>query len=399
MVSDLFNTHDNSWNLGRLYSLFSEDDVVRIRSLRINVNKNDEIMWAHTKNGKYTVKSAYNAYMNDSIIPEDVSFWKRVWSLDCLPKIKFFIWNFFAYVLPVNSLLKFYNPAIDDCCPFCANEAETVMHLFVQCLIASHIWFALSLQHLISGDYNWLDDMYISWFDNNLGSSPYVVNWSSVGAVVLWSIWKLRCDVVFRKIKINLDSTIMDIRRSLHTYIVVPSKTNKVTMMKVNIPFQEVDHIIFVDGSFKKFNMSIGIVVCYNAGSIKGCRADFGLIHSVVAAETMTLILACSWVRELNLSNVLFVSDCLQLVQLVNEGKSDIDWRSLQFLEDYRSSFFSCVNSRLVYVKRDRNKITDGLARRARNFSLKNIWNPSPHFLQTSIGEVPLTEICNNLFT
>ncbi|XP_026410523.1 uncharacterized protein LOC113305730 [Papaver somniferum] len=282
-VSELIDRQVNGWNIGLLSSLFSHEDVKKIRTLKINVTKKDDIMWAHTLNGNFTVKSAYKAYMNESYSTDDASFWKKVWSLDCLSKIKFFVWKIFSHMLPVNSVLKFYNPAIDDCCPLCRKEVETVMHLFIQCPIASHIWFALSFQHLVNSAFVWIDDIFMSWFENNLGNSPCAVNCPSIGAIVLWSIWKLRCDVVFRNEQVSLDRTIMDIKTSLNTYITAPCsfKMDATSVNKFTI--QDFDYIMFIDGSFKKFDMGIGIMLCDNAGRIKRCRADFGLTSSAFA--------------------------------------------------------------------------------------------------------------------
>ncbi|XP_026435978.1 uncharacterized protein LOC113333788 [Papaver somniferum] len=73
-VSDLIDMQNNSWNLSLINSLFSQDDVNIIISLRINTNKQDDIMWAHTRNGKFTIKSAYKAFMNEIVTVEDASF-------------------------------------------------------------------------------------------------------------------------------------------------------------------------------------------------------------------------------------------------------------------------------------------------------------------------------------
>ncbi|XP_026411185.1 uncharacterized protein LOC113306470 [Papaver somniferum] len=283
-------------------------------------------------NGWNLVKSAYKAYMNESYSTDDASFWKKVWSLDCLPKIKFFVWNIFAHMLPVNSVLKFYNPAIDDCY-----------------------------------------DIFISWFENNLGNSPCAVNWPNIGAIVLWSIWKLRCDVFFRNEQVSLDRTITDIKRSLNTYIIAPSSFKMDATSVDKFTIQDFDYIMFIGGSFKNFDMGIGIMLCDNAGRIKRCRADFGLTSSAFAAETKALILASSWAEEMSLSKVIFLSDCLQLVNFVNGGKGDIDWRCLDLLEDYQISFSAYLNFKIGYVKRIKNKIVDRLARRARTLSLRNI--------------------------
>ncbi|XP_026451995.1 uncharacterized protein LOC113352385 [Papaver somniferum] len=136
-VSELIDVQNNNWNIGLLISLFSPDDVIKIRSLRININEKDSIMWDHTKSSAFTIKTTYNIYMNESSSVEVTSFWKKVWSLDCLPKIKFFMWKVFAQMLPVNFILMIYNPVVDDCCPLCRNDVESIIHLFFFCPIAA----------------------------------------------------------------------------------------------------------------------------------------------------------------------------------------------------------------------------------------------------------------------
>ena len=49
---------------------------------------------------------------------------------------------------------------------------------------------------------------------------------------------------------------------------------------------REVDYIMFIDGSYKNFNMGIGILLCDNTGGLIRCRADFGWTSSAFAAET-----------------------------------------------------------------------------------------------------------------
>lgn len=77
---------------------------------------------------------------------------------------------------------------------------------------------------------------------------------------------------------------------------------------------------------------------------------DFGLISSVVVAETIALILTISWALEMNLSKVLFASDCLQLVDFVNEGKGAIDWRCIDLLNDCRISFLVVIVIKLFIL-------------------------------------------------
>ncbi|XP_026384062.1 uncharacterized protein LOC113279597 [Papaver somniferum] len=356
-VSDLIDVQSNSWNISLITSLFSHDVVNKILALRINTSKQDTIMWAHTRNESFTIKSAFKVYMNKSIAPEDAFFWKKVWSLNCLPKIKCFMWKIFAYMLPVNSLLVLYNPAADDCCSLCKNESETVMHLFFKCPMVVHIWFPLSLQHMVAGNFDWVDDTFMNWFDNNLGTSPFIVDWPSIGAIVMWSIWKFRCDVIFKNSTISLDKVILDTRRMINTFIAPPSPSvNYLSEEIVKTPLQNVDYVIFLDGSYKDLNMDIGIVLCDNAGRVIQARADFGLITGDVGAEATSLFLSISWAEEMNLSKVLFVSDCLQLVKFIQDGKDVVDWLCSDLLEDCRISISNITSFRVVHIKRLKNK-------------------------------------------
>lgn len=168
-------------------------------------------MWAHTRNGDFTIKSAYRQYMNENITLEDAQFWSRVWEVDCLSKIKFFLWKIFAQLLPVNSLLQFCNSHVDYKCPLCHNHEEIVMHLFVSCPIASHIWFWVSLQHLITTDLECIDDIFLFSHDTTLIIFPFTIT-------------------------IDLNKAIVEIRRMINTYIVPLIRSSKVNReIKVSV--------------------------------------------------------------------------------------------------------------------------------------------------------------------
>ncbi|XP_026399025.1 uncharacterized protein LOC113294866 [Papaver somniferum] len=355
-------------------------------------------MWAHTRNGQFIIKSAYRIFVNDNVSSEVSVFWKKVWGINCLPKIKFFMWKIFDNMLHVNSLLHLYNPDVNSYCPLCSNHEETVMHLFVNYPIAAHIWFGLSIQRLILSDSDWIDDLFLYWHNPDLPESPYNVSWPSVAAIVFWCIWKLRCDVLFRQISIDLSRVILDIKRMINSYI-DPLKNNhaSVSFMVSKSPSAEVDHFMFVDGSFKYFNMGLGVIWCDYAGNVRSSRDDFGLVLDAVGAEAAALILAISWAEELNLSKVVFVSDCLQLVQFVNGVSRIIDWRSGDLLEQCRSLLSKFTSFKSVYVKRLNNPFADRLARRARKDSLKDIWVSFPSFLNSLFGKKNLNVVCNSL--
>lgn len=214
-VHELLDAQTGKWNINLLSTLFSSEETTRILTIRTNPLYSDETMWAHTIDGRFTIKSAYKVYMHDFSSIADSYFWKKVWVIDCLPKIKYFLWKFFAYMLPVNSVLLSYNNDIDPLCPLCHQFEETVMHLFIECSVAKHIWFGLSFQQLIQFDFPWIDDYFLYWHDSICGLSPYNVSWSSIGPLVLWCIWKTRCEVVFKNVTSDLDKVILEVKRMI----------------------------------------------------------------------------------------------------------------------------------------------------------------------------------------
>ncbi|XP_026410883.1 uncharacterized protein LOC113306121 [Papaver somniferum] len=71
-------------------------------------------------------------------------------------------------------------------------------------------------------------------------------------------------------------------------------KSGFITSKKM-IPSTDVDHFMFIDGSFKDYNMGLGVIWCDIAGNVRRCRSDYGLMSDAIGAEVAALILAISW--------------------------------------------------------------------------------------------------------
>ncbi|XP_026399813.1 uncharacterized protein LOC113295701 [Papaver somniferum] len=216
--------------------------------------------------------------------------------------------------------------------------------------VARHIWFGVSLLHLISPDLDWIDDYFLYWHNSDLGEFPFNVSWPSIGTITMWCIWKLRCDVIFRNASIDLNKVILDTKRMFNTYI-SPRISPADVSNDIKIPIAEVDHFMFVNGSFKDFDMGLGVIWFDVAGNVRSSRSDYGLIPNAVGAEAAALILAISWEEEMNLSRVVFVSDCLQLVHFINGVNSNIAWRSSDLPDQCRSLISSSVSFKIMYIK------------------------------------------------
>uniref|UniRef100_A0A2C9UVF2 Reverse transcriptase zinc-binding domain-containing protein n=1 Tax=Manihot esculenta TaxID=3983 RepID=A0A2C9UVF2_MANES len=67
-------------------------------------------------------------------LPIKQQLWKKIWSLQLIPKVKNFIWC--AYILVSRHI------PIQDVCPFYLVESEIVFHALISCQFARQVWRA-----------------------------------------------------------------------------------------------------------------------------------------------------------------------------------------------------------------------------------------------------------------
>ena len=137
-VSALIDPHTSWWNFTRIQEVFSEEEVLRICSLAISPGGQlNKLVWKDTKNGIFTVKSAY--YLARSIEArysgsassdgQRRSFWKTVWNVRGPPVVKLFLWKACRNALAAKDNFHRRKIIFDPCCPICGLETETVEHI------------------------------------------------------------------------------------------------------------------------------------------------------------------------------------------------------------------------------------------------------------------------------
>ena len=65
---------------------------------------------------------------------------KKLWSLKVPHKIKSMIWRAVTYSVPTLDLLVNRRVNVINVCPMCQVEAESILHVFVNCPIAKRCW-------------------------------------------------------------------------------------------------------------------------------------------------------------------------------------------------------------------------------------------------------------------
>jgi ribonuclease HI len=148
-VKELIDADTLWWNIPLVQELFLKEEAELICSIPICPGRQrDRLVWVGTKNGVYSVKSAYHlarecseaARGSCSDSTAESQQWKNVWHLKGPPIVKTFLWQACNEILPTRANLYRKGIISDPLCPICGLESETVGHILWSCPSASDVW-------------------------------------------------------------------------------------------------------------------------------------------------------------------------------------------------------------------------------------------------------------------
>ncbi|XP_073138172.1 uncharacterized protein [Henckelia pumila] len=270
--------------------------------------------------------------------------WLRVWRLKLPAKIRNFIWRILSNCLPTMTTLRRRRVDVLEWCPICRQEPEIDLHALVLCPTIRGVWSLTSL-----GSYMGSTNSFIDWW-NNLVSSNDSTD-IKIAAAVLWSIWLNRNDVVWNgKHKPQMRELNSVPKHNYDTYWRKPPPH----FLKCNV-----DAAIFNDPP----RMGFGCLVRDEHGSV--VAASHGCIFGIsdpTLAKALSIREALSWLKELNLSNLIVESDALLVIQALKNKASDISSLDL-IVEDCKSLVSDLHSCSFVFVRRSANQAVHLLAR------------------------------------
>lgn len=134
------------WNINRIKQ-FLPSHICNLIKKNTPISKGnttkDYIRWIHTRNGAFSIKSAYSlSFNNGSYTPSPSScfHWKSIWKVKVPFKYKMFIWNCCNEILPVAQKHSSVIHEISPTFVRCYYAVETHLHLFRDCWESSIIW-------------------------------------------------------------------------------------------------------------------------------------------------------------------------------------------------------------------------------------------------------------------
>lgn len=162
-VDDLTDYSGKEWDVSTLQRVFHENDVEDIRQIAVGgLGREDVRAWNYTKNGQFTVRSAYHLEMKIKALqsgsPESSSSaamhagWNELWSTEVPGKAKIHCWRLLKNGLAVGAELHRRRIKPGIFCLACGRE-ENVLHRFWKCPYAKFYWELVRTRKGITADF------------------------------------------------------------------------------------------------------------------------------------------------------------------------------------------------------------------------------------------------------
>ncbi|CAN1294631.1 Putative ribonuclease H protein At1g65750, partial [Linum perenne] len=132
------------WDVEHIEMMFNERDATLILSMPPpDPRRRDRLVWHFSRNGCYTVRSAYRVVMervrNQGVLHVGGD-WTSLWKLRLPPKIKQFGWRLGRGAVLTRTMLNLRGIHVMQDCGCCAGSTESYWHLFVTCPVAVECW-------------------------------------------------------------------------------------------------------------------------------------------------------------------------------------------------------------------------------------------------------------------
>ncbi|KAK4382091.1 putative mitochondrial protein [Sesamum angolense] len=193
-VHDLISEDLHDWNVEMIRAMFWPEDRDLILQTPLSlVGSVDLLVWHYSKNGIFSVRSAYHLALSMSVKASSSGtgwpsqLWHKVWQAPAPNKVKLFIWPTIRNILPTASNLQRRIPYDNFSCPLCESVSEGPIHTFFHCAFARQVWALSNVRwHILDSSplsmEEWITDL-----SAKLSSTEF-----AFVTMVCWTIWWTR---------------------------------------------------------------------------------------------------------------------------------------------------------------------------------------------------------------
>jgi ribonuclease HI len=375
-----------SWNLTLIGAVFLEDEAKIISTIPLSpLQPKNQLIWRGTKNGKFTVRSAYYLAVEkqgqsrgeSSGTSSMEKFWKTIWSLAVQNSVKMLIWKACNNILPTKDNL-FKRRVVDHTtCLICERDEETVLHALWACPGAQDAWGCGSakLQKLSTNQLSFLN--LIEELMDRCDSEEI-----ELGVVLTRKIWLRRNSVVYGGFFTHLVQLFKEAKVSVEEFHRFNDKENRGIVLQENLslPIWKPPPSGFLKANWdaavkaQEGQVGVGIIVRDCEGCVLAARSTtFFLTIDPTIAEAWAALQAILFCKELGFFDICFEGDSLQVVKECSTDLANMS-RYGHILDGIKSGLQSFRSANIVHVKREANSAAHRLARATITHVVDSIW-------------------------
>jgi len=325
--------------------------------IRLNSNA-DKLIWDHSPDGCPSAKSLYNQQI--SVLYSPTVFWwsKRLWKWRLPPKIKCFWWLAIQkHILTWDNLLR-RGFSGSGYCVMCKEDTENTDHLFVHCNFTKRIWYLMGDDHSCAHDWGGLT--LAENFEVWARCHPKFVHFP---ALVSWTIWRVRNNIIFYSHRPSVGTIIYWISRLCGYYPALETKIKKYVLTH-NIPVSTILNIGTFDGAAQGGFCGGGGTLTFSDS--KSYHFKVGLGEGTNTKAELLSLWALLWTaKHLQCEEIQIYGDSMAIIDLIN-GRTDLRNMALEHWYHRTLSLKnSFTNISLVHHYRDFNVTADKLSKEA----------------------------------
>ncbi|XP_057247591.1 uncharacterized protein LOC130589950 [Beta vulgaris subsp. vulgaris] len=375
---------ERGWQKGELERWLSKWEVDEIMRIPLPIRHcEDKWCWSHTKNGEFSVRSAYYVELaqrktNKATASTDVTkqVWKKLWSALVPNKVRHFGWKALHNGLPMRDNLSRRGCVVDNICPMCGSDVETPFHALVLCPSAQVVWKISPLRLVFkegmgTSIMEWVACLILKYTDE----AWWALFWS-----LLWGIWLARNSWVFENRKLDAMTVVERAQCRVGEFQEAQDNDKVASLVcrggenrwkapsdgwfKVNS-----DAAVFEDGT-----IGCGGIMRDWLGEVMAATVWLGNGGMAVdEAEAVALRHAVEIAIEAGLRDLVVESDNLKLINHLKKGmKENTSFGNI--VADILN--LVCVCRRLIFnhVGRNGNRAAHKLAHLSREYSEMRVW-------------------------
>ncbi|KAL8485478.1 hypothetical protein ACS0TY_027685 [Phlomoides rotata] len=147
---------------------------------------------------------------------------KKLWKSWATRKATITAWKLLKDRMATTDNLARRGIILDDeakICQMCKEKEESTRHLFFECKVTYDLWSGILKWLGVSMALHIIPSIHFLLFENSLGRGYKAKAAASIWIGMVWSIWKLRNEVIFNKATINLERELSKIKINVWNWI------------------------------------------------------------------------------------------------------------------------------------------------------------------------------------